>query len=1031
MQSATVPPRRLRPLHASFAEAGVPAALARLWTQLRAEFEFGTKAPTASGEVERLVGERTPAWIVAEDFSEAVAACDVALHGEAAVLRGMDLVRTLRRLREHADARRAGPGLGPGPGPEPPQPMRPPEGMSPQRLAALVRLCYGEALEAVAALAARRICAPTEVPCSGAQQREMAQLSFDAYCAALWTSAHAEYLAMLDDLGALVRADADADASLEAELMPPPPELELVTSAANAPDLIALYERVASPRACVKSSQTMLALLARATNAGSRGWESAMLSAVKESEGIARVVAHVTAAAFTGLHPCVHPAARPRWGVRFAVGRACRLHLVSEVRGLASQSPGAMKEVMRLYIALLLAEDPATLDALAAAQQPPGQLSIPPRSAAPTALQAAMHAFLAAGGTMLGDRFAAGTSLGERVNAHLTAEPRTRKKASARPAPKASLGTTAPLAYCASWLGGRSPVSAAIVGGGGGENAASASASASASAPAPTAVSVVASVLAASFRGAYLPFWVHAHTHGHRISRLDEPQYNAVHRESPAHALVALLDERATLRAIDAALATPTAPLLSLPRACAAMGIAAVAADDDDDAAIGAAPAAPGGGAARAAYDAEAALLRMTAHDAAMVFVFARVSALRAQALAYDLGPRTRALQLRALARRLRLDVGGGLAEGAGEPDRLEAVARRLPAHATHLYCCTECRRIVNACQDGSGKDVTFNEIGLSASMLRIDCDGLSGGHMRCAKRSSAALRTAVTLEETARALRIESKPPPPATSALPRDVRPATIAELPTRDGCAHTSDIAKMRRDIKNCVDQMPRATACGDVPLVRIPILGRAIRVFGDWYALCSLCGALARIHPDARFGAELCCLRCDYAMLHGKEEARAVEEEGKAQGYTPGSRPPPAKCRFCGRYEIANGGTKFKVLFAPADDGGRNANVPPPLRTVAYCPLHYRPWVRDAHTSMATNVIFAHIATRARPVHGAEEVGGGGGRAGAGAGAGASADGARPPPRSRRSSTKLGALRRAGAPPRRKGGGGGGGKARAVG
>jgi len=955
----------------------------RLWARLRDEFE---RRPVAD---ESLVGERPPAWLGAEAFAVAVEACDAALHGTAAIERAMELVRALRRVREHLDARRARVGAEAVVAPEPRQPMRAPE-MAAHRVAALARLCYGEALEACAALAARRICAPTEVPCSGAQQREMAQLSFDAYCAALWTSAHADYVASLVELEPLVGDD------VEPALMPPHPELGSVPSAANAPDLVALYERVASPRACAKSAQPMLALLARATNAGSRGWESALATAAKDSEGVARVLAHVGSFAFTGLHPCVHPAARPGWEERMLVGRACQLNVsAANVRGLVAHSPGPMKEATRLYLALLLAEDPATLDALAAAQQPPGQLSIPPRSAAPTALQAAMHAFLAAGASLLDDELAPGMSLGERVNAHLTAEPRTRKKASARPAPKAVAGTTAPLAYCASWLGGRAghgasaSASASHAGADDADADADADASASAGAGAgagfaPSAVSTASGVLAAAFRGAYLPLWVHAHVHGHRVARLDEPQYNAVHGRSPAHELVARLDEADTLRAQRAALATPEAPLFSLARACAAMGIGAAAGAAAE---AGAVPS----GLARAAQAAETALLRLPAREAAMVLVFARTSALRAQALAYDLGPRTRGVQLRALAKRLLVDVD--------DADDVDAVARALPAHATHLYCCTECRRIVNACQDGSGKDVSFNEIGLSASMLRIDGSGLAGGHMRCAKRSSAALRTAVTLEDAARALEVEARPGPTAATPLPRDVRPATIAELPTRDGCAHTSDIAKMRRDMKNCMDQMPRATACGDVPLVRIPVLGRALRVFGDWYALCTLCGALARIHPDARFGAEPCCLRCDHAMLHGKEEARALTAAA--------SKPPTAKCRYCGRAEIANTGTKFKVVVAPADAGGRNATVPPPLRTVAYCPLHYRPWLHTAHAHLPTNVIFAHIAARARPIMGA----------GAGAGAdpryGAPDEEGRPPPppRSRKASTsKLSALKR---------------------
>jgi len=60
----------------------------------------------------------------------------------------------------------------------------------------------------------------------------------------------------------------------------------------------------------------------------------------------------------------------------------------------------------------------------------------------------------------------------------------------------------------------------------------------------------------------------------------------------------------------------------------------------------------------------------------------------------------------------------------------------------------------------------------------------------------------------------------------------------------------------------------------------------------------------------------------------------------------------------------------MVAAPADTGGRNAAVPPPLRVVHYCPLHFRPWIPNAHKRLQTKIIFAHILQRARPMYGAE-------------------------------------------------------------
>ena len=148
---------------------------------------------------------------------------------------------------------------------------------APSTVAALARICLGELLETYAALQAERICKTTEIPYSAQQQAEMARLCADAYGVAIWTSAHAEYLSM----ASLVSSSND-DVIIQ-------PELSLVLCISNAPDQTALLERACHPRACGSAdAQAMLALLMRATNAGSRGWESTLLSGVRNSEGIAR-----------------------------------------------------------------------------------------------------------------------------------------------------------------------------------------------------------------------------------------------------------------------------------------------------------------------------------------------------------------------------------------------------------------------------------------------------------------------------------------------------------------------------------------------------------------------------------------------------------------------------------------------------------------------------------------------------------------------------------------------------------------------
>lgn len=687
------------PLHATFEDAGVIGALRRLYARLR--IDYGQIADATIGAL--------PAWVQSTAFGDAVARCDPATYSTA-VAQAMALVRAQRRLRELIDAEveceRNGDDVDAFSetdlGPEAAQPMAEPV-MDPHCVAAIVRLCHGELLEAYASRKALRLCGVNEVVVVPAQQAEFAQLCSDASLVAAWTSAHAEYLFAVDEL--LVGAP-NGRAPTVTELLVPPPELQSVPCAANNADLIALYERAGSPKACAKSAQSLLAVLSRVTNAGSRGWESTLEGIVKESDGAVRVCMHAVGVALSGLHPCLHPAARRHWHGRAAIVRRWRAcNPTNDFRELVRQCPIAIKEVMRLQLGVLLAEDAATLEAFAFNSMPAGQLSLPPRTVAPTCLQAAMHALASAGA----DLAASSTlTLFAAINVHLTSEPRSRKKTVPRPTYK-MLSTTAlcangkltgPLSYCCSWLGGRCGPSAAAL---------------------CSATTVVSSLLSASFRAEYVPFWLHSHQHGLRASRLDAAQYRALHEQSPAHAMCTLLDERTALRVQRLAMTVNHASLLTVAEALALLNVAprvaarwpaasdATILDYDEDEAGGdedeaLRSVATSSASSRVVQEAEQAVLALDGREAAMLMLFARCCALRLQMLAYDLGPATRETQARAVCKRMLIEPE------AGETHE-EAALRRLPAHCTHIFCCSECRRIANARQDGSGKEVAFNEV--------------------------------------------------------------------------------------------------------------------------------------------------------------------------------------------------------------------------------------------------------------------------------------------------------------------------------
>ena len=75
-----------------------------------------------------------------------------------------------------------------------------------------------------------------------------------------------------------------------------------------------------------------------------------------------------------------------------------------------------------------------------------------------------------------------------------------------------------------------------------------------------------------------------------------------------------------------------------------------------------------------------------------------------------------------------------------------------------------------------------------------------------------------------------------------------------------------------------------------------------------------------------------------------------------------------CRYCGTVDPQNGGVAWKTMKSPLDTSGINDGLPPPLRTVSYCPLHQRSWLAAAHRSLPTRIILSHIALNAKPVAG---------------------------------------------------------------
>lgn len=437
-------------------------------------------------------------------------------------------------------------------------------------------------------------------------------------------------------------------------------------------------------------------------------------------------------------------------------------------------------------------------------------------------------------------------------------------------------------------------------------------------------VSVLSDIWSSCFRVNFLAFWAHSTAHQQRASRLDPVQHRAIHDLNSVTKLTNGLSMQQQMHAQRLALGHVSAGILTMNEVAHLLGIQAPATQIKN------------------ATDALKFLSNIHPEEAAKMFVFARAAWVAEEVVVTELGKKTAEMQTRAIFRRLRRN-----------DYHLGISTNLLPVQATHLHACIECRRVSSSHFSEPGKPgQTFTELGTSSSMLCTECEGAEKGktHILCSKRSSAALRTALITEEAMVKQEIEYE-------EINYDVVEQILIE--GRIGSAGSTEdpggglAARVRRDSKTAIEQRDRAYACGEQRMLQIPLIGRTVRVFGDWYGICSLCGCMLRVLPMHRYGAEICCCKCDAQML-GLPHPSVVDKKNPV-------------CRFCNAVDTERKSSRWKMVKAPLDVRGENATLPPSLRHVFYCPKHYRPWITTAHRVLQTRIILSHIAHNAKPIH----------------------------------------------------------------
>ena len=147
--------------------------------------------------------------------------------------------------------------------------------------------------------------------------------------------------------------------------------------------------------------------------------------------------------------------------------------------------------------------------------------------------------------------------------------------------------------------------------------------------------------------------------------------------------------------------------------------------------------------------------------------------------------------------------------------------------------------------------------------------------------------------------------------------------------------STSTRQRRDARACLQMRPSKTVCGREEVAFIDILGRAVRVYNQWWTICALCGVVMRWQPGLFVGSYPCCLKCDSMMIMADN----------AVGYVKAPNVVTA-CRFCGKPSDFSHGTSHKTYVAPLDVHENNADLPAPLREITFCLTHQRSWLQSA-------------------------------------------------------------------------------------
>lgn len=686
--------------------------------------------------------------------------------------------------------------------------------------------------------------------------------------------------------------------------------------------------------------------LNRCTDAGMRGWSTDVVrSIVKDSNGSGWIMKRALIAAITGMNAAVHPCQRLPWKQRASLARVIK---DTPAPALLGASHVATRCACRLFLGRLMCNQEAEAAALRAIGHPVGFLALPPATNCVKEFQDALTSMCRTGRKiykatrmLVVDTESTTNSsnrdtvvidvLTECVNTAvaITTVPENGSDKKQANRPTVSVGhdlrqsTRYPSILADSVTAVASdpcffvdlppaslPSASPVDSVESTLNANWIMRSRPIRKRSASLISYINSIAFDDFSKRFSKVWRSFAARGSRLSRIDNRQHDYFASRNCVNIWQLELEQSVRLRVIRSALRCTLADVLSTQQAIQLLGLYSSSSSSSTGKAVSSC----------------VTINDLSTSVKGQICLFARVASIKRQLLSFALDRQSFHKQKAAVLRRYHCSSG--------------REAASVPLHADHVLICTQCKHICNTTVTDKMKENRFMDIGFRGVMSDSFCDD-SRGVFKCAKRTSATDKCTMCAEQES--MRV-------MTGGLQRIVGVVNV----NRSMC---------QRDTRATFATPLDLSVCGVDPLLHIRLTGRVVFAFGSAFTHCAVCGGVTALSSTNRHGSTPCCMKCDWKTCFGSSERPSKRKCAAA---------PEIVCKYCGKVDLNNKRTKHAVYDAPLDDSEENANIPPPLRRLAFCSSHDKQWIERALRHLKTNAIIAHIMMKARPDYNADKL-----------------------------------------------------------